>query len=437
MNNLMKLRNELRKTQKLVTELRGEIRSTGKDLNPEALETLNEKMWEHLEKCDELRGQIIEEEAQRENDIILSRGYNEKAHEDRGGRKTDEYRSAFNNYLRSGYTDLSAEDKKVLSEFRALNTADKSLGGYVVDTETMTTVQEEKVVWGAIYAVTRKLRTQRGNAIEWPVSKEGVRRGVIIGEGQNHGKSETAFGTKTLGAHKLSSQIILVSDELLQDAFIDVAAYVTRIARQRVELGIDYYVVNGKGGEKEPSGLLLQIPKSQSVNVTLPAATDPKYQGAVFDAFIDVEHRVNPAYRKMPGFYRAINDKTLSIIRKWKDANGNPIYIRNPSADWPETLFGDKLLIDNELPDLGKNGAIVAGDFGSLIVREAGDMVIKRFNELYGETGQVGFLAWQRFGVILEDESAMAMAVFDGSGTDPVNPFDPMKTSQDEFDEEE
>lgn len=62
------------------------------------------------------------------------------------------------------------------------------------------------------------------------------------------------------------------------------------------------------------------------------------------------------------------------------------------------------------------NGAIMAGDFNQLVVRLAGDMVIKRFDELYGETGQVGFLAWQRFGTLVEQLAAFSAVVFDDSG---------------------
>lgn len=437
--NLAKLRNELRSMTKTQGELRSKLAAGRGTLTQEEVNSIENELYASFEKAEECRNAIFMEEAQRENERILAmRDDNESAHENRAGRANQEYRAAFNNYLRNGFAShmLSNEDKKVLSEFRAQNTQDPSLGGYVVDTETIQTVQEEKFTWGALFALARKLRTQRGNSINWPVSKEGLRRGVIVGEAQNHGKTETQFSSRTLGAHKMSSQIILVSDELLQDAYIDIAAYVTRIARQRVELGIDYYMVHGQGGDNEPLGLIKSIPKNQKVNITLPTDPDAK-RAAIFDAFIKVEHRVNSAYRKMPGFYRAISDSTLEQIRMWKDKNGNPIYIRDPKADWPETLFGDRLVIDNELPPLGENGCIIAGNFNSLVVREAGDMIIKRFDELYGETGQVGFLAWQRFGVVLEDESAFAMAVFDGSGEDtPVDPFHPMKTSQDGFEDE-
>lgn len=355
-------------------------------------------------KLDQLRSELVEIEDQEMTDALLAKGANEEAHEDKNGiRRKAEYRAAFNAYLRSAsISDLSPEHRKLLNEMRAMNTGSNTEGGFVVDKETMTTVSEEKHTWGAIYALTQKLVTQRGNSIDWPVSEEGLTRGVIVGENENHGKSNSGFSQETMGAHKISSRIILVSEELIQDAFIDIANYVTAIARKRVDLGINYYIVHGAGGDREPKGVLLQLKSSKKI------ATSGTTPAAIFDSIIDVIHGVDAAYRAMPNFRVAINDKTLATIRKWKDDQGNPIYIRDPRADWPDTLFGEKLIIDNELPDIGTDGWVVAGDFSSLIVRLAGDMVVRRLNELYAETGQVGFLAWQRFGVVLMDKAAMA-----------------------------
>lgn len=412
--NLTKLYGELRKAQDKAKEFRSklqEARNAGGNI-PEEVEN---GLYAALEECEEIRSKILEEQEKREMDAILAGNVNEKAHEDTEGRKTSEYRKALTEYLRNGQ-HCERETFKALNEYRAMNTTNNEKGGYLVDTETLSKVVESKYTFGAIYAISNKLKTQSGNPIQWAVSKEGITRGVIVGEAENHGKSDTTFGNEVLGAHKISSQIILVSDELLMDAYIDIAAYITRIARRRVTLGIDYYIINGQGGNAQPSGLLIQIPAEMRVEVTLPA--DPKskeYYIAVYDGLVDVVHKVDAAYRVGSTYHIAINDKTLATIRKWKDDNGNPIYVRDPRADWPETLFGWPLVIDNQLPDLGHNGAVIAGDFQFLIVREAGDMVVKRLDELYAETGQVGFLAWQRFGVVLEDLAAMAMMTFAGN----------------------
>lgn len=412
--NLTKLYGELRKHQaeaKSWREKMQEARKAGGAISEE----IENGLYGALEKVEEVRGKILEEEEARELDRILAGDVNEKAHEDRKGRENEEYRTALIDYLRNG-SHASRESFKALNEYRSMNTSTSEKGGYLVDTTTLNKVTESKFTFGAIYAICNKLKTQSGNPISWAVSKEGVTRGVIIGEEQNHGKSDTKFGTEVLGAHKISSQIILVSDELIMDAYIDIPSYITRIARRRVTLGIDYYIINGTG-TNQPSGLLIQIPNSMRTEVDLTAAAvgSQGYYSAIYDGFIDLIHKVDAAYRSAGSYYIAVNDKTVATLKKWKDANGNPIYVRDVTRDWPESIFGWPLVIDNQLPDLGVNGAAIAGDFNAVIVREAGDMVVKRLDELYAETGQVGFLAWQRFGVILEDLAAMALMSFKGN----------------------
>lgn len=412
--NLTKLYGELRKHQaeaKNWREKMQEARKAGGAISEE----IENGLYGALEKVEEVRGKILEEEEARELDRILAGDVNEKAHEDRKGRENEEYRTALIDYLRNG-SHASRESFKALQEYRSMNTSTNEKGGYLVDTTTLNKVTESKFTFGAIYAICNKLKTQSGNPISWAVSKEGVTRGVIIGEEQNHGKSDTKFGTEVLGAHKISSQIILVSDELIMDAYIDIPSYITRIARRRVTLGIDYYIINGTG-TNQPSGLLIQIPNSMRTEVDLTAAAvgSQGYYSAIYDGFIDLIHKVDAAYRSAGSYYIAVNDKTVATLKKWKDANGNPIYVRDVTRDWPESIFGWPLVIDNQLPDLGVNGAAIAGDFNAVIVREAGDMVVKRLDELYAETGQVGFLAWQRFGVILEDLAAMALMSFKGN----------------------
>lgn len=412
--NLTKLYGELRKHQaeaKSWREKMQEARKAGGAISEE----IENGLYGALEKVEEVRGKILEEEEARELDRILAGDVNEKAHEDRKGRENEEYRTALIDYLRNG-SHASRESFKALQEYRSMNTSTNEKGGYLVDTTTLNKVTESKFTFGAIYAICNKLKTQSGNPISWAVSKEGVTRGVIIGEEQNHGKSDTKFGTEVLGAHKISSQIILVSDELIMDAYIDIPSYITRIARRRVTLGIDYYIINGTG-TNQPSGLLIQIPNSMRTEVDLTAAAvgSQGYYSAIYDGFIDLIHKVDAAYRSAGSYYIAVNDKTVATLKKWKDANGNPIYVRDVTRDWPESIFGWPLVIDNQLPDLGVNGAAIAGDFNAVIVREAGDMVVKRLDELYAETGQVGFLAWQRFGVILEDLAAMALMSFKGN----------------------
>ena len=163
MRTKIKVISELRQANQKNVEARSrvvELRSAGK--NGEEIQAAMQNAFDCASKVEELRSELLEIEDQEITDDLIAKGANEKAHEDKSGkRKTAEYRRAFSNYLRSSnFSDLSQEDRKALSEMRALNVGSSSEGGFVVDTETLTTLQQEKITWGALYSMTNKIRTK-------------------------------------------------------------------------------------------------------------------------------------------------------------------------------------------------------------------------------------------------------------------------------------
>lgn len=345
-----------------------------------------------------IRAAVLREEEQRSADAVITGNIREIADQP-GKSKVEERQSALNTYLRSGFMNTSDAERKILGELRAMNTGTGADGGFTIDTETLAKVVQEKISFGAATAQARTLNTGKGNPINWAVSKEGAVKGVIVGEAANHGKSTTTFGQVALGAYKISSQIILISEELLTDSEIDMVSYIVDIARKRIDRGINSYVVNGTG-VNQPKGLLPQITKVQTI-ANLAAFS--------WETLVDMYHGVDAAYRRQPKAAFGMHDKTLAIIRKFKNDQGEPIYTRDLTSDMPDRVLGVATVVDNEFPELAaaSTGAIVFGDWDALIVRRVNGMQVKRLDELYAETGQVGFLAFERFDCLLEDVAAM------------------------------
>lgn len=345
-----------------------------------------------------IRAAVLREEEQRSADAVITGNIREIADQP-GKSKVEERQSALNTYLRSGFMNTSDAERKILGELRAMNTGTGADGGFTIDTETLAKVVQEKISFGAATAQARTLNTGKGNPINWAVSKEGAVKGVIVGQEANHGKSTTTFGQVALGAYKISSQIILISEELLTDSEIDMVSYIVDIARKRIDRGINSYVVNGTG-VNQPKGLLPQITKVQTI-ANLAAFS--------WETLVDMYHGVDAAYRRQPKAAFGMHDKTLAIIRKFKNDQGEPIYTRDLTSDMPDRVLGVATVVDNEFPELAaaSTGAIVFGDWDALIVRRVNGMQVKRLDELYAETGQVGFLAFERFDCLLEDVAAM------------------------------
>lgn len=345
-----------------------------------------------------LQDAIIREEEQRSTDAVLAGQMNEEAAEGPKKHAVEKRHATMNAYLCRGFNGMTPEERSAIAEQRALST-NPTEGGYTIDTETLAKVVIPKTTYGAALNQANILNTGKGNPMNWAVSAEGAVKGIIVGEGQNHGKKDTSFTNVQLGAYKISSQIILVSEELLQDSEIDMVAYITTIARNRIDRGMDSYIINGTG-VGQPKGLLKWITKDIEI---------ADWTAFSWETLVDMIHGIDPAYRTSPKVAFGMHDKTLGKMRKTKNANGDPIYSRDLTSPMPDRILGYGVVIDNEFPEITNTvskGAVVFGDWNAFIVRRVNGLTVKRLDELYAETGQVGFLAFERFDCVLEDLSA-------------------------------
>jgi len=80
------------------------------------------------------------------------------------------------------------------------------------------------------------------------------------------------------------------------------------------------------------------------------------------DKLFDLQHALKPVYRQNGTFL--MNDTTLSVIRKFKDGDGNYIWRPGLEAGSPDILLGKPIEIDDNMPDIGADAYPVAfGDF--------------------------------------------------------------------------
>jgi len=143
----------------------------------------------------------------------------------------NEYRSAFNKYLRYGVEGMSGADRDALrqgtTEARDMAVGSPSGGGYTVPSEflaRLTEVREEQS--GIRQAGAYVLRTSDGRDIDMPlVTAHGVAAPEDEAAAVNF--TDDTFDTVAFGAFKVARGT-KVSVELLQDSAFDIGGYVAR-----------------------------------------------------------------------------------------------------------------------------------------------------------------------------------------------------------------
>lgn len=287
-------------------------------------------------------------------------------------RATKAYREDFLNIIRG--------NKPI---HNVLSTTPGSDGGYLVPEEferqIITALEEENV----FRKIAKVIKTEHDRKI--PVS---ATHSVAqwTDENGSYTESNPTFDQKELDAYKLTD-LIRVSDELLQDSMFDIESYLSgEFARAFGVREEEAFCVGN--GTKKPTGLFTA--NGGQVGVTAAGAT-----AITADELISLVYSLKAPYRKNAKFL--LNDATVSHIRKLKDGNG--VYLWQPSlvAGQPDKLLGYDLYTSAYVPTLAASAYTVAfGDFSYYWIADRQNRILKRLVELYATNGQVGFVASQR-----------------------------------------
>ena len=387
-------------------EKRRNIAAQMRQLNDE----IGEKTWteEQRTKWDAMKSelggvesQIEREESLRSTDALFVEEQRQIETESKPVIDVEVKRSqAFNSFLRRGLGELSQEERQVMAELRAQAAGTDNKGGYTVPKEMQARIAEQMKAFGGIASVAQILNTADGRVITWATSNGTAEEGELIGENAAATELDTEFGTAELGAKKLSSKIIRVSNELLQDSGVDIEEYLSRRIAERIGRAEAKYLIQGTGvgSPAQPKGLQTAV-----TGVTQAAAAAVVWQD--FNALIP---SVDPAYRNVGNTRLAFNDNTLKTLKEMVDGQKRPLWLPDVAGVAPATILGHQYVIDQGIEDIGSGKKFAYfGDFSRFIIRRVSGMTLRRLVERYAEFDQVGFLAFHRFDCVLEDVSAI------------------------------
>lgn len=400
----------LKELKALYATKAAEMRSLHESTGDEAWTGETRSKWEAIRaELADIKGKIEREEELRDNDqaFIENRARNHNPQtplNDLTGAEAEQ-RSAFDAFLRYGPEGLTAEQRSAVLAMRAQGTSPAEAGGYTVPTTLQARVIEALSTYGGIASVCQLLNTDNGAPIVWAVSNGGEEEGELIGENKQASEKDVEFGMGTLGSYTISSKIIRVPESLLQDSGIDMDTFLTGRISKRCGRTRNRLIVQGTGAAEtgdtpaQPKGL------EASVSVGLSTASATKFTWQEVNSLI---HSVDPAYRAAPNFRLAFNDKTCQAMEEMVDGNNRPLWLPGIDSDRPATILKQQYVIDQAIADIAAGKKFMyAGDFNELILRAVRSLTLKRLVERYAEFGQVGFLAFLRFGIVLQDTAAI------------------------------
>lgn len=317
------------------------------------------------------------------------------------------YAEAFSRYLRGGMDAVTGEQRQLMIEHRASpqGVGVPADGGYLVPPGYRTEMTEALKAYGGVMNLCNVIQTSTGNPLQWPTNDDTGNIGAILAENTAIPELGVAFGTKTIGAYVYTSKLVRVSLQLLQDSAFNVDTWLPRKLGERIGRAVANDVVNGTG-TGQPTGFLAGATVGKNIGL---AAFNANTSGAGYDAIIDLEHSIDPAYRQMGRCRFVLNDNTLSTLRKYKDGQQRPLWLPVPVPGMPATINGQPYTIDQALPAAANPARPIAfGDFNAgMIVRQALDVQQVRLAERYAEYLQVGYFGFMRLDATPDDALAL------------------------------
>ena len=296
-------------------------------------------------------------------------------------RSTDAYIGAFWNAVRSAPSLLSPENRRELQIVASQNTGTPDKGGYLVP------LQYETVLIQALENINimRRLATVTSSGVDRQIPIEvDIGAATWIDEEAQFPESDIQVGKTNMGAHKLG-RIIKVSEELLQDAFFDVPAYVADCFGRTFGRAEEQAFLLGNGTGK-PTGIIVdaQFGKTAAAQAAVTA-----------DEVLDLYYSLRRQYRTSATWM--VSDTFIKAVRKLKDNDGQYLWQPSISAGTPDTLLGRPVETSDYMDGLAATKIpAVFGDLKYYRILDRKGITMQRLNELYAATGQVGFRMYSR-----------------------------------------
>lgn len=317
-------------------------------------------------------------------------------------------KSQFEGYVRRG------DAMRAMSvEGKALSAGTAADGGYLVPPETETAVNRALKAISPIRAIA-SVRQVSGNVYKKPFATTGMGTGWV---GETAARPQTttptlaelSFPTMELYAMPAATQT------LLDDSAVDIDQWIAEEVRLAFAEQEGAAFITGDGINKPKGFLTYDAVANASWEhgklgfiATGSAAAFPASNPS--DKLIDLVYAVKAGYRANGHF--VMNRATQSVVRKFKDAEGNYLWQPAASPDVASTLMGFPVVESEDMPDIAAGSLSIAfGDFerGYLIVDRIGISVLR---DPYSAKPYVLFYTTKRVGGGVQDFEAIKLLKF-------------------------
>ena len=318
-----------------------------------------------------------------------------------------EHKAAFHSYVRTG----EAAGLKRLEE-KALSAGSGPDGGYLVPDTVEREVLRRLAAVSPIRAIA-SVRVISGGQYKRAFSVAGPASGWV---GETAPRPETAGPTLSEMSFPAMELYAMpaATQTLLDDAVVDIEQWIAEEVETAFAEQEGAAFVSGDGVGKPKGFLAADIVDDADWEwgrlgtVAAGGAGFPANNPS--DKLLELVYALKAGYRQNASF--VMNRKTQSAIRRFRDSNGNYLWVPPASLGLAATLMGFPVVEAEDMPDVAANACAIAfGDFkrGYLVVDRAGIRVLR---DPYSAKPYVLFYTTKRVGGGVQDYAAIKLLKF-------------------------
>ena len=320
------------------------------------------------------------------------------------------HQKAFQAYLRTGDDDAL---RGLTFEGKAMSTAVAADGGYLVDPETSAAISGVLRSTSSIRSIANVVNVQ-ATSFDVLVDHSELGSGWATESAATGDTDTPQIERISIPLHELSA-LPKASQRLLDDSAFDIEGWLAERIAGKFARSEAAAFISGDGIDK-PKGFLSHPVVDNdlwswgSIGY-VPTGSDGAFSiSDPADAIIDLVYALGSGYRANASF--VMNSKTAGSVRKMKDADGRFLWADSLSASEPARLMGYRVLIAEDMPDIGAGTkAIAFGDFSAgYTVAERPDLRVLR--DPFSAKPHVLFYATKRVGGDVSDFAAIKVLKF-------------------------
>ena len=291
---------------------------------------------------------------------------------------------AFHKVLVDGLSSLNGE------EHRSLITGSDTQGGFLLAPQEFMQVLIERVRDDVfVESASTKFTTTNANGLGFPTLETYPGKIKMITEiGEAVEDTALAFGKREFKPH-LAKNLIKISDKMLRADGMNAEAIAMNAMSYMISITKEYMYFLGTGNQ-EPLGLF--VASDQGIPTSRDVYTDMTATDFTGDALKNVKYSLKSQYMKTASWL--FHRDAVAKIAKIKDGNGDYMFETNSQVGAVDSLLGRPLMMSEYIPNTFTTGLYVGmfGDLSKYYTVNSMALRIKRLNELFAATSQVGFI---------------------------------------------